>query len=122
MSHRFFQLAIVGAVSLTSALAQTPSAPASTKMLAAKEGAKTWTAPKTVDGAPDISGVFTNSSAIPLERAKDLGSKEFFTKEEAQAILKKAENQKEVVAPGTYGDVHYSMAQFGLEKGQSTIA
>jgi hypothetical protein len=122
MSHRFIQLALIGVVSLTPAVAQTASAPASAKMLAAKEGAKTWAPPKTVDGVPDISGVFTNASAIPLERPKDLGSKEFYTKEEADAILKKAENQKEVVAPGTYGDVHYSMAQFGLEKGQSTIA
>src|SRR5579863_6485391 len=110
MSHRFFQLAIVGAVSLTSALAQTASAPVSTKMLAAKEGAKTWTAPKTVDGVPDISGVFTNASAVPLERAKELGSKEFFTKEEAEKNAAKVAAQKEVVAPGTYGDVHYSMA------------
>ena len=29
---------------------------------------------------------------------------------------------REVVAPGTYGDVHYNMAQFGLEKGQSKVA
>jgi len=122
MSHRLFQLALVGAVALTPAIAQTAAAPASTKMLAAKEGAKTWTAPKTADGVPDISGVFTNSSAIPLERPKELGAKEFYTREEQEAVMKKAENQKEVVAPGTYGDVHYSMAQFGLEKGQSTIA
>ena len=27
-----------------------------------------------------------------------------------------------MAAPGTYGDVHYSMAQFGLEKGQSQVA
>jgi hypothetical protein len=121
MSHRFIQLALVGVVALAPALAQTASAPASTKMLAAKEGAKTWNAPKTADGVPDISGVFTNASAVPLERAKDLGAKEFFTREEAEANAKKVENQKEVVAPGTYGDVHYSMAQFGLEKGQNTL-
>lgn len=121
MSHRFIQLALIGVVSLTPAVAQTASAPAS-RLLAAKEGAKTWTPPKTVEGVPDISGVFTNASAIPLERPKDLGSKEFYTKEEATAVMKKAEGTKEVEGPGTYGDVHYSMAQFGLEKGQSAIA
>ena len=122
MSHRFIQLALVGVAALTPVLAQTAAAPSSTKLLAAKEGAKTWSTPKTVDGVPDISGVFTNSSAIPLERPKDLGAKEYYTKEEQQAVMKRAEGQKEVVAPGTYGDVHYSMAQFGLEKGQSAIA
>jgi hypothetical protein len=128
MSQRFFQLAsglalaaVAGVVSMPPAAAQTVSAPASTKMLAAKEGAKTWTPPRTVEGAPDLAGVYTNASAVPLERPKDLGSKEFFTPEEAAAYAAKVAAQKEVVAPGTYGDVHYSMAQFGLEKGQSEI-
>ena len=128
MSHRFFEVAsgvalaaAIGVISMAPAAAQTVSTPVSTKMLAAKEGAKSWTAPRTVDGVPDLAGVYTNASAVPLERPKDLGSKEFFTPEEAQAYAAKVAAQKEVVAPGTYGDVHYSMAQFGLEKGQSEI-
>ena len=43
--------------------------------------------PRTADGKPDLSGVYTNASVIPLERPKDLGSKEFFTPEEADAFL-----------------------------------
>jgi hypothetical protein len=134
MRHRFLEIAsgsvlaaVIGVVSLSTATAQTapaattaPAKPA-TKLLAAKEGAKTWTPLRTADGVPDISGVYTNASAVPLERPKDLGAKEFFTPEEADAYAKKVAGQKEVVAPGTYGDVHYSMAQFGLEKGQSAI-
>ncbi len=128
MSHRLFELAsgsllaaVIGAVAIAPAVAQT-----STQLLpanaAAATGAKTYTAPRTADGVPDLSGVYTNASAVPLERPKDLGSKEFFTPEEAAAREAKVAAQKEVVAPGTYGDVHYSMAQFGLEKGQSKIA
>jgi len=100
-----------------SAFGQAPAAKVATPTAQSKS------AHRTADGHPDLSGVWSTASVTPLERPKDLGSKEFFTKEEAEAYEKKSlAAAKEVVAPGTYGDVHYNMAQFGLEKGQSKVA
>src|SRR3984957_17990739 len=125
MSHRFFELAsgsVLTAVIGTALIAAAPAAAQSqSTALLPKDGARTWTQPKTPDGKPDLSGVYTNASVIPLERPKDLGSKEFFTKEEADAYAAKELSQREVVAPGTYGAVHYNMAQFGIQKRQSKV-
>lgn len=126
MSNRFlasFLMPSAAAAIAFAFLATTPAvAQTGSTALFAKEGAKTWTPPRTPDGVPDLQGIYTNSTAVPLERPNGLGAKEFYTKEEAEALVKKAEETHEVRAPGTYGDVHYSMAQFGLEKGQNAIA
>jgi hypothetical protein len=132
MSNRFFELAafaqvaalaaVIGIVSAAPAPAQTPSTKLLAKEGAAKAGTKAYTPPRTPDGKPDLSGIYSNASVVPLERPKDLGTKEFFTKEEADAYEKAAMSRHEVVAPGTYGDVHYNMQQFGLEKGQTKVA
>ncbi len=46
---------------------------------------KPWTPPRTVDGQPDIQGIWSNASIIPLERPRELEGKQFFTKEELVA-------------------------------------
>jgi hypothetical protein len=125
MSHRFIASLSAAAVvtGIAIGIAAAPAiAQTKANNLLAKEGAKTWTPPKTADGAPDISGIFTNSVVTPLERPKDLGTKEFFTAEEADAYAKRSLARKEATGPGTYNDVHYDMGQFGLEKTQSKVA
>jgi len=94
---------------------------AAAKVATATPG-KTSTTARTLDGKPDLQGVWSTASVTPLERPKDLGAKEFFTKEEADAYEKKMLAVHEVAAPGTYGDVHYNMNQFGLERGQARVA
>src|SRR5262249_45155928 len=77
--------------------------------------------PRTPDGHPDLQGFWTNATITPLERPRELGSKEFFTSEEA------AEDRKRALVPlptaergGT--DAHYEFTQFGLDRSQAQIA
>ena len=77
---------------------------------------------RTADGQPDLEGYWTNTTVTPLERPKELADKAFFTPEEAAEYAKRQLATPEATGPGTYADVHYNMAQFGLEKSQSKVA
>jgi hypothetical protein len=57
---------------------------------AAKTTKPGWTAPRTLDGQPDLQGVWANNSATPLERPKALAGRAFLTDEEVAALKKKA--------------------------------
>jgi hypothetical protein len=50
--------------------------------------------PRTADGQPDLQGVWDFRTITPLERPVALGTKEFFTDEEA-ANFEKAENRRQ---------------------------
>jgi hypothetical protein len=78
--------------------------------------------PRTPDGQPDLQGFWTNTTYTPLERPKNV-TKEFYTKEEALEIAKKAAVvEAEETEPGTIADVHYDFTQFGLDRSQGGFA
>jgi hypothetical protein len=46
--------------------------------------ADSYTAPRIANGQPDLQGVWTNATQTPLERPRELGTKGFFTLDEAE--------------------------------------
>jgi len=95
MSHRFLastgDVAVVIAVALLAPVRVAGQAQSATKATAA---AKTWTLPRTPDGQPDLQGVWDYRTITPLERPRELGTKEFFTDEEA-LNFQKEENRRQ---------------------------
>jgi hypothetical protein len=89
MSHRF--IASIGAVAVAIAVASLAPARAAgqdqstAKTTAGAKAAKPWTPPRTPAGQPDLQGIWDYRTITPLERPKELGTKAFFTAEEAAA-------------------------------------
>ena len=52
---------------------------------------KTWSAPLSSDGHPDLEGTWSNKSATPLERPKQLEGRQFLTDDEVAELKKRAD-------------------------------
>jgi len=124
-------LAMVGALSITVLVAQTPAAgkkalpKTTTDTDAAIKAAadafkretelKTYTVPKTSWGEPDLRGVWNTATYTRLQRPVELGNKAFYTEEEAIAEYKKAAESDAEVDPRT---VHYDWKEYAMDAWQ----
>ena len=115
MCHRF---SLAGALAVM-AVACLGATPAAAQVLAAAKAtsATPYTPPRTPDGQPDIQGIWSNASNVPLERPKNLGAKEFYTPEELAEAQQRA-RQPQANQPA----VHYDLSQFGLDRAHNEIA
>ena len=73
---------------------------------------KTWAPPHTIDGQPDLQGVWTNATITPFERPAQLAGKAYLTEQEA-AELEKQSAKSKVDRPPAAGDVgNYNQVWF----------
>ncbi len=79
--------------------------------------------PRTADGHPDLSGVWTNATITPLERPRDLAGKEFFTEQEALDYQKNSRERrnKDVRERGTITDVANAYNDFWWDSGTEVV-
>jgi hypothetical protein len=110
MSHRFAStaaLALAGAVVL----------------LAPLPAAKTWSAPRTPDGQPDLQGLWTNATITPFERPKDLAGKQFFTEQEAAEYEKRnlKEGNRDRRGANAEADVAGAYNDFWFDRGSKVV-
>ncbi len=93
--------------------------------LAAKSAdtAKVGKVPRTADGHPDFTGIWTNVTITPLERPKNLAGKEFFTEQEAADYEKQTVQQRnrDKRNPGTNGDVANAYNDFWWDSGTKVV-
>src|SRR2546426_64808 len=103
MTHRFgtsaalrFLAIALAALGPTTIAAQTRPGALKTSSVAAL---------RTLDGQPDLQGTWTNGTATPLERPPSLGTKGFFTEEEAADNARLAAERGAAPRPRRAGDV-----------------
>jgi len=95
-----------------------------TALVVVAQGPKTYKAPRTPDGQPDIQGVWSNAVITPLERPADLADKAFLTEKEALEYEKKtiANNNKDSRAgAGTDADVANAYNDFWWDRGTKVV-
>lgn len=92
LTHR--ELSLAAAVALALGLSTLPFAPVGAQAPAkAPASGKTWVAPRTPDGAPDLQGNWSNETQTPLERMGKQGPT--LTDAQAAALEKRAQDVDE---------------------------
>jgi hypothetical protein len=93
MNQQLFRVGLATA-SVIALLSRVPAA-AQTAPPPAKAGtaqaAKSWTPPRTPWGEPDLQGTYSNKTITPFERPANVGGREFYTREEVEALQKRAQ-------------------------------
>jgi hypothetical protein len=71
---------------------------------------------------PDLEGIWTSASVVPLERPASLKGKEFYTKEEAAENARRVLGMSSWERLGSQAPEHYDMSQYGLDLSQVKVA
>src|SRR6266568_6592289 len=99
-----------------------PAAQAQTVAAKANAASNKWTAPRTVDGQPDLQGVWANNNATPLERPAALAGKPLLTDAEVAALKAKAGELFSGDGDAAFGDDVFTAIVSGATKFVSSDA
>jgi len=83
--------------------------------------------PRTPWGDPDLEGVWTNATLTPLQRPPELGSKAFFTPEEAAQYVRRRLEQTNADRPlppgqvGAYNDAFFERGSTTVRSGRTSL-
>jgi hypothetical protein len=72
-----------------------------------------WSAPKTIDGQPDLQGVWANNSVTPLQRPEIFQGRAELTGEEYQLLLQRAQEIEAGDGDALFGDGFLNAALSG---------
>jgi hypothetical protein len=101
---RLRSLTFVAAVAVVLSLVQAQALAQPVNAKRAKTADRSWTPLRTVDGQPDLQGVWANNNATPLERPKELAGRAFLTEQEVAALKKKADELFSGESDAAFGD------------------
>ncbi len=82
----------------------------------AERGVDAWSPAVTVDGQPDLQGVWANNSATPLERPEGLEDRAQLTEEEVAALQRTTTELFEQAGDAAFGDTVFRVALTGDAK------
>jgi len=108
-------LAAVLSLAPGTALAQSKSVNAKPE----KTPTQTFKAPRTVDGQPDLQGVWANNNATPMVRPKDLGDRATLTDAEVIALKKKAAELYDGKGDTEFGDAIFATVWTAYKNNES---
>lgn len=91
--------------------------------LAETNSSKRWSPPRTLNGQPDLQGIWTNATITPFERPKELAGKAFFTKEEAVEYEKRVlqGSNRDQRSTNAEADVAGAYNDFWFDRGSKVV-
>ena len=79
-----------------------------------------WTLPRTLNGQPDLQGVWANNVATPMERPTELAERQFLTDEEVAALETQATELFDGNGAAAFGDSVFLAALAEVQEYEST--